>query len=376
MVKRMLIMLIVVGAALGAVFGFKAFVGMKIAESMAAAGYPPQTVSTAVAQTTDWQPQVEAVGSMRAVNGTDLSLELSGLVDTIEFKSGDDVRAGQLLLRLRVDDDIAKLQSLEAAAQLAQINYDRDIKQLKPGAVSQATVDSDAATLKSSVAQVAQQRALLDKKILRAPFAGRLGLRQVDLGQYLSPGTVIVTLQALDPIFVDFLVPQQTSGRLKVGQTIRVKVDTYPGRTFPGDIVAISPKVEASSRNFQVRATLKNPDHSLLPGMYATVVIDAGEPQRLVTLPQTAITYNSFGSTVYLVAEKGKNAKGQPQLVAKQTFVTTGATRGDQVAVLTGIKEGDTVVTAGQLKLREGTPLVVNNTVKPLDNPDPVPKDQ
>lgn len=372
----MLIMLLAVGAVLGVALGYKSYVEKRTSAAMAAAGAPLQTVSTTVAGTTTWQPSIEAVGGLRAEKGTDLSLELAGLVETIEFHSGQDVKAGQLLLRLDAEDDIAKLQSLEASAQIAQINYDRDLRQLKPGAVSQAVVDNDAATLKSAQANVAQQRALIEKKRLKAPFAGRLGLRQVDLGQYLSPGTVIVTLQSLDPIYADFYVPQQEAGQLRPGQAVKLRVDAYPGRTFAGEIQAISPKVDPNTRNLQVRAVLQNPDRILLPGMYVTVTVDSGPPQRHVTLPQTAITYNSYGSTAFLIDEQGRGANGQPKLVARQVLVTTGPTRGDQVAVLTGIKDGDTVVTAGQIKLRQGSLVAVNNDVKPLDDPNPKPPDQ
>ena len=375
MIKRMLIMLVLVGAVFGGIFGFKAFVDVKIKEAMAGMGNQPQTVSTTQAAATEWQPQIEAVGSLRAVRGADLSLEVPGVVEEINFKSGDDVQAGQVLLRLRGDDEVAKLQSLEAVAQLAQITYDRDLKQLKAQAISQAVVDSDEASLRNNKAQVAQQKAIVDKKILRAPFAGQLGLRQVDLGQYLGAGTAIVTLQSLTPIYVDFLLPQQAFDRIKVGQAVMAKVDAYPGKTFSGEITAINPRVDAATRNLQVRLTLGNADHKLLPGMYATVDIDTGAPQRLVTLPQTAISYNPYGNLVYLVDDKGKDAAGKPLLVARQTFVTTGATRGDQVAILKGVKEGDTVVTGGQMKLRNGSPLAINNAVKPADDPNPSPVD-
>ncbi len=376
MIARMLVMLLVVGAVVGAALGFKAYVERQTSAAMAAAGAPSQTVSTTKATATEWQPTIEAVGGLRAEKGTDLSLELAGLVQTIEFHSGKDVAVGELLLRLNADDDIAKLQSLEAQAQIAQINYDRDLRQLKPGAVSQAVVDNDAATLKSAKANVDQQRALVEKKRLMAPFAGRLGLRQVDLGQYLSPGTVIVTLQSLDPIFADFYVPQQAAGQLKTGQAVKMSIDAYPDRTFGGEIQAIGPKVDPNNRNLQVRAVLPNPDRILLPGMYVTVRVDSGSPQRHVTLPQTAITYNSYGSTAFLLDEQGRGANGQPKLVAKQVLVTTGATRGDQIAVLTGIKEGDTVVTTGQIKLRQGSLVAINNDIKPLDNPNPKPPDE
>ena len=375
MIKRMLIMLVLVGATLFGVFGFKSFVDGKIKEAMSGMGNQPQTVATAVAQLTEWQDRVEAVGSLRAVRGADLSLELAGIVDKIEFKSGQDVKAGDLLLRLRNDDDVAKLESLEAVAKLAKITYDRDLKQYKAQAVSQATIDSDAANLKNSNAQVEQQRAIVDKKILRAPFDGNLGLRQVDLGQYLAPGTLIVTLQALRPIYADFLLPQQALDKIEVGQPVAARVDTYPDKTFKGKITAINPKVDTSTRNVQVRATIENPDKLLVPGMYVTVDTEVGEPSKMVTLPQTAISYNSYGDLVYVVEEKGKGADGKPQLAVRQTFVAVGPTRGDQVAITKGLKEGTTVVTAGQMKLRNGVPVVVNNSVVPKDDPNPKPVD-
>jgi membrane fusion protein (multidrug efflux system) len=376
MIKRMLVMLVLVAAVFGGVFGFKAFVDEKVKEYMAGAGNQPQTVSTTRAVVAQWQPQLEAVGSLRAVRGADLSLEVPGVVEEINFQSGDEVQAGAVLLRLRGDDEIAKLESLEAVARLSQINYDRDLKQLKAQAISQAVVDNDEANLRNNKAQVAQQKAIVDKKILRAPFAGQLGIRQVDLGQYLGAGTAIVTLQSLTPIYVDFLLPQQAFDQIKVGQTVAAKVDAYPGKAFAGAITAINPRVDAATRNVQVRVTLDNADHKLLPGMYATVDIDTGAPQHLVTLPQTAISYNPYGNLVYLVDDKGKDAAGKPLLIARQTFVTTGATRGDQVSILKGVKEGDVVVTGGQMKLRNGSPLLINNTVKPLDNPNPAPVDQ
>ena len=375
MIKRMLIMLVLVGATLFGVFGFKSFVDGKIKEAMSGMGNQPQTVATAVAQLTEWQDRVEAVGSLRAVRGADLSLELAGIVDKIEFKSGQDVKVGDVLLRLRNDDDVAKLESLEAVAKLAKITYDRDLKQYKAQAVSQATIDSDAANLKNSNAQVEQQRAIVDKKILRAPFDGNLGLRQVDLGQYLAPGTLIVTLQALRPIYADFLLPQQALDKIEVGQPVAARVDTYPDKTFKGKITAINPKVDTSTRNVQVRATIENPDKQLVPGMYVTVDTEVGEPGKMVTLPQTAISYNSYGDLVYVVEEKGKGADGKPQLAVRQTFVAVGPTRGDQVAITKGLKEGTTVVTAGQMKLRNGVPVVVNNSVVPKDDPNPKPVD-
>ncbi len=371
MIKRMLIMLILVGAVLGGLFGFKTFVNGKIKEAMAGMANMPQTVSTTRAETSEWQPKIDAVGTLRAVRGAELSFEVSGVVDTISFQSGDEVKAGQVLLTLRKQDEEARLESLEATASLAQITYDRDMKQLKAQAISQATVDNDAANLRNARAQVAVQQAVLDKKTLRAPFDGKLGLRQVDLGQYLAAGTMIATLQSVDPIYVDFLLPQQVVSQINVGETVRARIDAFPDRTFEGKITAINPKIETSSRNVQVRATLANPDQKLIPGMFATVELDTGAPQRMVTLPQTAVTYNPYGSLVYLVDDKAKGAGAKPELTARQVFVTTGATRGDQVAILKGVAEGDTVVTSGQIKLRNGIPVVVNNNALPTNDAAP-----
>ncbi len=369
MIKRMIIMLIAVGVVLGGFFAFQTFKANIIKQVMAKLANPPQTVSTVAAGLQDWQARLEAVGSLRAVNGADLSLEVSGIVDQIDFKSGDDVAAGVELLRLRSNDDAAKLLALQATADLAQVTYDRDLKQWKAQAISQATLDSDTYNLRNARAQVEEQKATLDKKMLRAPFAGHLGIRAVDVGQFLNSGTAVVTLQVLDPIYVDFFLPQQSLDQIRIGQTLSARVDTYPGQTFAGKIMAINPQVDTSSRNVQVRATLRNPDHRLLPGMYATVDIDVGNPQQRITLPQTAIAYNPYGSTVFLVEQNGAAH------TARQVFVTTGATRGDQVAVLTGVKAGDVVVTAGQMKLRNGSPVTINNSVQPASDAAPAPTD-
>ena len=377
MTKRMVIMLATVAVVFGGVFGFQMFKAAMIKKFMSQMAQPAQTVTAGKASFSAWQPKIAAVGTLRAVKGADLSLEVAGVVDQIAFSSGDDVEAGVLLLKLRSDDDLAKLQSLQATAELNEITFERDQKQLKLQAVSQATIDTDAANLKNAKAQVAQQQAILDKKTLRAPFAGHLGIRAVDLGQYLGAGTVIVTLQALDPIFMDFFVPQQAVDQVKIGEQIAVKVDAYKDQTFAGEISAINPKVDASSRNVQVRATLKNADHRLLPGMYATVEIPTGAPENLITLPQTAISFSPYGDTVYIVDDKGAGADGKPQLVARQSFITTGATRGDQVAVLKGVGEGDLIVTSGQLKLHNGSSVLIDNTVAPTADAAPsVPLDR
>jgi len=373
MTKRMVIMLAAVAVVFGGIFGFQVFKAAMIKKFISAMGSPPQTVSAIKAGYSEWQSKVEAIGSLRAVLGADLSLEVAGVVDTITFNSGDEVAQGKQLLKLRAGDDAARLESLQAMAELSEITYERDQKQFKMQAVSQATLDTDSANLKNAKAQVVQQQAILDKKILRAPFDGQLGVRVVDLGQYLSAGSVIVTLQALDPIFVDFFVPQQSVDQVRLGQTVTVKVDAFRDKIFTGEISALNPKVDTGSRNLQVRAVLQNPDHKLLPGMYATVDIAIGAPLNYITLPQTAISYNPYGDTVYVVDNKGTDANGKPQLIARQTFVTAGATRGDQVAVLKGVGEGDMVVTAGQIKLHNGSAILINNSITPTADAAPVP---
>jgi membrane fusion protein (multidrug efflux system) len=278
-----------------------------------------------------------------------------------------------VLIKLRDDEDVSKLHSLQAVVDLAVITYQRGMKQLPSQTISQAAVDADKSELDAARANVAEQQALIDKKVIRAPFDGRLGIRAVDLGQYLAAGATVVTLQSLDPIYVDFFLPQQALDQIRIGQAVSANVDTYPGQLFAGEISAIEPKVDSASRNVRVRAALENPDHKLLPGMYATVDIATGAPQRYVTLPQTAITFNAYGNTVYIVDKGEAGADGQPQLTVRQSFVKTGETRGDQIAVLDGVKEGETVVTAGQLKLRNGAAVAVNNTVQPSADANPTP---
>jgi len=377
MTKRMIRMLIVVGVILALVIVWKLFIGAMIGRMMKAQASAPQAVATMHVSSTDWQTKIAAVGSLRAIEGADLSVEMPGIVDSIDFKSGDDVKAGTVLVRLRTGDDMAKLRSLEASARLAAITYERDKKQFKAEAISQATLDLDSANLDSANAAVAEQQAVVDKKIVRAPFAGRLGIRAVDVGQYVGAGTTVVTLQTVDPIFLDFPVPQQDVSRLKPGLAVAVAVDAFPGRNFVGEISAINSKVDAASRNVQVRATVKNPDRVLLPGMYATASIDTGISNRYLTLPQAAVIYNPYGNIVYVVQQQGKDDKGEARLTAQQNFVTLGPVRGDQVAVVKGLKEGDEVVIAGQLKLRNGVPIIINNAVLPANDAAPVlPSDQ
>jgi membrane fusion protein (multidrug efflux system) len=376
MIKPIVIMIVAVALLLGAIFGVQRYFGGMFKKSMAAAASAPQTVSTIKAATSAWQSFIQSTGTLRAVRGADLSAQASGVVDVIAFDSGNEVTSGKVLLRLKPNDDYAKLQQLQAAAELADQTYKRDQAQLTAQAISQANVDTDVSTLKSAHAQVAAQQALIDEKIVKAPFAGRLGIRQVDIGQYLTAGTTVVTLQALDPILIDFYVPQQALAQMKIGQPVSATVDTYAQQTFTGAIEAINSKVDPSSRNVQVRATLHNPDKRLVPGMFANVRVQYGDKYQQITLPQAVVTYNPFGDTVFVVEKNGVDDKGNARLTVQQRFVKLGASRGDQVAVLSGIKVGEIVVSAGQMKLRNGAVVAVNNDVVPTNNPNPNPPNE
>jgi membrane fusion protein (multidrug efflux system) len=368
--RRTIIVVAVVAVLLGALVGWHLLVGHFIKQALAHNAEPPQTVTTMVAHYSDWQPELVAVGSMRAVHGVNITTELAGLVRSINFKSGDDAKAGQVLVQLNADSDVATLHSLQAAADLAATVYARDKVQFEAQAISQAQLDADAADLKNKRAQAAAQAAIVDKKSLRAPFAGHLGITTVNPGQYLNTGDRVVSLQALDPIFVDFRLPQEQLLSIHTGSAVRLTSDAYPKLTFNGKVNAVDPLVDSASRNFQAEATVPNPDHKLLPGMFARVAVAAGDETHYLTLPATAITFNPYGSTVFLAI---KDAAGK--LTAQQTFVTTGSTRGDQIAVLTGIKEGDEVVTSGQLKLKNGTPLVVSTAAEPTFDRNPRPQE-
>ncbi|MHB8453733.1 MAG: efflux RND transporter periplasmic adaptor subunit [Acidiferrobacterales bacterium] len=376
MAKRMLIMLVLVGLLFGAIFGFLAFRTYMIKKYLATLKAPPATVTTLKAEVEPWQPQLNVVGSLRAVRGVDVTSEIAGLVRGMYFKSGGQVRAGQLLVQLNADADIALLHSLEAAAELARTTYDRDKAQYEAQAISKAALDIAQSDLKVKQAQDAEQAALVDKKAIRAPFAGRLGISTINLGQYVNPGDKIVTLQSTDPVYADFYVPQQQLARIALGQKVVVTTDTYPGQKFDGKITAINPKVESDSRNVLVEATVANHKHKLLPGMYASMEVDAGAVQHFLTLPQTAVAFNPYGDTVFIVEHNGKGADGKPLLTVKQTFVTVGDTRGDQVAVLDGVKQGDLVVASGQLKLKNGSVVIINNRVLPSNDAAPKPIDQ
>lgn len=366
MIKRMIIMLVLVGVIAGGFVLIK-IQGMKAGMAQMAASFSPPTVSTVKAEKQDWQPTLQAMATLRAVNGADLSAEVSGIVSKLSFESGADTPAGNVLVEMRSDDDIAKLHVLQAAEKLAEITLQRDQKQLKSQAISQAALDNDTAALDSAKAQVDQQQAIIDKKTIRAPFAGHLGIRQVDIGQYVNAGASFVTLQQLDPIYVDFTLAEQDLPRVALDQKVSLSNDAYAGQNFTGKITAINAKVDDATRNISVRATLANPDYKLLPGMFGHVTIDAGQTSRFITLPQTAIVFNTYGNVVYLIKHSDGKDPAKPPLSVEQNVVITGDTRGDQIAVLSGLNEGDEVVTTGQIKLRNGMPVVIKNDT-PLPN--------
>ena len=384
MTKRMLIMIGGIVVLLLVLIG--GFI-MHIRTLIASAPKPfPQTVTAIKVTSQEWQPTLAAVGSVTPVRGVDVTTEIAGLVREIHFKSGQDVKKGDILVELNADSDRAQLAALEAAAELSGTVLKRDKAQFDAQAIAQAQVDADAADLKSKRALADQQKAIIDKKTIRAPFSGKLGITTVNPGQYVNPGDKIVTLQTIDPIYVDFNLPQKEVGNLAVGQVVNVTTDGFPGVQFPGKITAISPKVDTTTRNVVVEATFPNPKRQMLPGMFANAAVDVGDKKHYLTLPQTAITYNPYGSTVFVVqtaeeAAAAAKAASAPAPAAssgyfvQQAFVTTGETRGDQVAILKGLKEGQTVVTTGQVKLKNGTWITIDNAISPANSPNPTPQE-
>lgn len=374
--RRMTIMLCGVFLLLGLIFGFNQLKTFMIKHFISGMGLPPATVSTMVITTSEWQPKLTSVGNVRAFRGVELSTEVAGLVASVPIKSGQDVKEGELLIKLNDSSDVAQLNSLKALADLAKVINERDRQQLAIQAISKNVFDTSAADAKSKQAQVEQQTALVAKKNLKAPFSGRVGIVSINPGQYVNSGDKLLTLQTLDPIFVDFNLPQNNAEQIQVGQIVEVTTDAFKDASFTGKITAVSPKVDTNTRNIQVEAQLANPDKKILPGMFANVNIKLGDQVKLLTLPQTAVTYNPYGSTVFLAKSSGKKDKqGKEILEAQQVFVTTGATRGDQVAILKGVEDGATVVTSGQLKLKNGTPLIINNKVEPANSPNPKPQE-
>lgn len=357
MFKRLVIVVLALGLAFGGIFGWKAYMGAKMG-AMASMPPPPAVVASAEVGTETWAPRLTAVGSLVAIQGVYVTNEVVGQVQDIRFTDGQPVKKGELLVRLDADVDRADLKGLEADARLAELQYERTARLFKQDqAVPKADYDEAGARLERARAQVAARKAQIAEKEIRAPFDGILGIRQVNVGQYLPAGSQIVLLQALDAVYADFSLPERDLARLASGLPIGVRVQPYGDTVFEGTITAINPGVDTATRNVRVRATLQNPDGRLRPGMFADIVIRLPDRRQVLTLPQTAVLYQPYGDAVFVLNQQGDN------LIAERRPVTTGEVRGGRVEVLSGLEAGQQVVAAGHVKLRSGQPVRIDNSV-------------
>lgn len=366
-------MLLLVGLFIWGVYRYKMNQFKAGMEAHAHFSMPPTAVTTLVAKGEKWQPVLNAVGSLRSVNGVDVSTDLAGIVTEIGFESGAPVKKGDLIVKLDTKQEEAQLKSTLATSELARLNLKRQSELLAKRATSQSEYDSAAATADQQEANADQVKALIARKTITAPFDGVLGIRQVNVGQYLDVGKPIVSLQSQDPIYVEFSLPQQDLNKVAIGKSIQVKAAGIEGQTFEGQITAINSKVDEATRNIGVEATLSNKEGKLRGGMFVQVEVLLPAQEGVVAIPASSINYAPFGDSVFLVKEvEAKDGKpGGKQAV--QTFVKLGASRGDQVAVLSGVKEGDEVITSGGFKVNSGAPVVIDNTVQPSNNPAPHP---
>jgi membrane fusion protein, multidrug efflux system len=373
MAKRMILMLAVVAILLTAL-GFFKFKQIETAVHAAAFTPPPEAVTSIVAQREEWSATLGLIGTVEAVHGVTVSADLPGIVDRINFESGQAVHQGDVLVVLDTRQERAQLAALEAQRDLAKVNYGRMEQLVKSGVVSRAEYDQATAQQKATEANVAEIRATIERKTIRAPFSGMLGIRKVNLGQYLSAGSPVVPLQSLNPIYVDFGVPQQTARQVHVGGTLRVTSEDLGGKAFAGRVNALDSVVDETTRNIQVQATLANPEGKLRPGMFVQVDVGLGASRSVVTLPASAISYAPYGDSVFILADM-KDPKGNPYRGVRQQFVKIDGARGDQVGIISGVNPGDEVVTSGVFKLRNGAAVQVNNKVQPGNNPAPKPED-
>ena len=361
LVKRLFIVVVALVLLIGGIGGLKF---MQIQKMMAQMSQPrpPATVAATEAKAETLQPALHAVGSVVAVNGIAVTTEVAGIVSEIAFTSGGEIAAGDVLVKLDDRVDQAALQALRAEQRLAEVKFKRTADLLSRQAISKSDYDEAKANFDAARARVVQQEETLAKKIIRAPFTGRLGIREVNLGQFLEPGNRIVTLQALDPIYVDYALPEREYSRIATGQEVRVGVDAYPGETFAGKVTAVSSGLEEGTRSVRVQATLPNPDGRLRPGMFAEVDTLQAESQDVITVPRTAISFNTYGNFVFVINEGEGGA-----LSVKQRQVTTGAVRAGRVVVTSGLQAGERVVRAGLVKLRDGQPVQIDNSVELKD---------
>ena len=374
MVRRMLLMLAVVAAVIAGL-GFMKYRQVETAVH-AAANFqpPPEAVTSIVAKQEHWPATMAVIGTMEAVQGVTVSADLPGVVAKINFQSGQFVNKGDVLVELDTSQEVSQLAALEAQRDLAKINFDRSQELNKQGVISRQEYDRAIADHKQTDANVAESQATIERKTIRAPFSGVLGIRKVNLGQYLAAGAAIVPLQSLNPIYVDFGVPQQESAKVRVGSTLQVVSEDLGGRQFNGRVTALDSLVDQTTRNIQIQATLLNPDGKLKPGMFVQVQFGVGTARDVVTLPASAISYAPYGDSVFVISQM-KDPKGQTYKGVRQQFVKVDGSRGDQVAVVSGINPGDEVVTSGVFKLRNGAAVTINNKVQPENNPAPTPAD-
>jgi membrane fusion protein (multidrug efflux system) len=335
---------------------------------------PPEAVTSIVAKQEHWPATMSVIGTMEAVQGVTVSADLPGSVAKINFESGQFVHKGDVLVELDTRQEVSQLAALEAQRDLAKLNYDRSQELSRQGVISRMDYDRASADHKQTEANVGEIRATIERKTIRAPFSGVLGIRKINLGQYLAAGAAIVPLQALNPIYVDFGVPQQEAGKVKVGSNLRVSSEDLAGHQFTGRVTALDSIVDQTTRNVQVQATLANLEGKLKPGMFVQVEFGVGASRDVVTLPASAINYAPYGDSVFVITEM-KDPKGQSYRGVKQQFVKVDGSRGDQVAIVSGVNAGDEVVTSGVFKLRNGAAVNVNNKVQPENNPAPKPSD-
>jgi membrane fusion protein (multidrug efflux system) len=375
MAKRMVLMLALVGLLIGGL-GFVKFKQIQTAIAKGGSFQPPPTaVTTVVAKQETWPATLDVIGTAAAVQGVTVSADLPGTVARIAFESGKAVKAGDVLAELDTRQERAQLAATEAQRDLAKINFDRLEQLVKEGVTARSEYDNAIAQQKATEAQVGEIRATIARKTIRAPFSGVLGLRQANLGQYLAAGEAIVSLQALNPIYVNFGVPQEAAGQMRVGRSLRVSGKDVGGIKFTGRVTALDSVVNEATRNIQVQATLANPGGKLRPGMFVQVEVatGTGTDHPVIALPATAINYAPYGDSVYVVSDM-KDPKGNTYRGVRQQFVKVESSRGDLVGV-SGIKPGDEVVSSGVFKLRNGAAVEVNNKVQPGDNPAPKPED-
>jgi membrane fusion protein (multidrug efflux system) len=373
MAKRMLLMLTVAALVIGGLGYFK----LKQVQAAAKGGAyqpPPEAITTVVAKQETWPSTLSVVGTAAAVHGVTVSADLPGTVDRINFDSGQWVKAGDILATLDTRQERAQLASMEAQHDLAQVNYDRMQRLVSEGVISRMDYDKAMADRKATDANAAEIRAMIERKTIRAPFSGVLGIRQANLGQYLAAGNPIVSLQSLNPIYVNFSVPQQLTSKMQAGHTVRITNEDLPGLEFTGRVSALDSVVDQATRNIQVQATLENPQAKLRPGMFVEVEVGVGAKQSVIPLPASAISYAPFGDSVFIVSDM-KSPSGQSYRGVRQQFVKVQGARGDQVGVVSGINPGDQVVTSGVFKLRNGVAVAVNNKIQPANNPSPKPED-